>query len=221
MKTALIQMVFLLAVCPAIMGSEGKFEVESNSLKLIDKGERTEFIGDVVMTRGKMRIKSDKVISSKKTDLLEASGKVEMNYSSDTVKVSSRCRRLTVDQGTRKIRLFDDVKARITETLPEEVRAADVVSSGLEVDYAGTDIEAYFNGDVKMTSEEIEVNSEKAVYSKKAGTVVFSGAPSARTYNDKHQAGYSGEIMSVSVSEMSFSIKGNATARIRVYGTKM
>jgi lipopolysaccharide export system protein LptA len=181
----------------------------------LNKGRINEFVGDVKITSDDFIVTSDKAVSDKKTGIIEATDNVYIKYSSDTWNVEGWCDEVKIFPDKNIFIMTGSVKTvyRQANSDTNEEDQAEVFSDSVKFDYS-PEQEAFFNGNVKVIKEKMEVVSREAFYSKKSGMIEFKGEPKAVNRSDEFRSECRGDIIRFFMGEEKVDIKGRAHTRI-------
>ncbi len=205
----IITIIMVLAVCS---NSLAKINIDSKSVKLLNQGTVTEFIDNVCIKSPEFLVTSDRAVSRKQDDMVEASGNVYIKYSSDTWNVEGWCRELEMNNKEQFFILKGDVKA-IYKIDGSTEDVTEVYADRMKFNYS-EDQKAFFTGHVRAVREAVTVLSEKAFYSRPAGKIEFTHFPTAVSMSDDVKTEYAGDIISMFMEDKNIRISGNTHTRV-------
>ena len=199
----------MMALCTA--GLWAKVDIQSDSLRILQRGEVNQFTGNVVIVSDNIRVNAKKAVSRKNESIVEATGDVFVTYSSGTWKVESWCSSLKIMLDEEKFEMTGDVRSDYRE-------AGSTVSTLMNADkatfYYGGEQKAFFEGSVKAVREGITVNSGRAFYSQYIDMIEFTQDPVARSATETLTSVYSGDIINLYTEVKRIKITGNANTKV-------
>ncbi|MFH1414716.1 MAG: LptA/OstA family protein [Elusimicrobiota bacterium] len=190
-----------------------KINIDSKSVKFLERGNITEFIGDVFITEENMDMTADRAVSNKKEGTVEAAGNVHMNYSSSTWNVEAWCDNIMIITENKKYILTGNVRT-IHKTQEGDTIDVTEISADRIIMENAVDRRIIFEDNVRTKRQDITVMSDRAVYSRDDDRIDFTGSPSAESIFEDTAAEYSGDVITVFLDEERIRITGRAHTRI-------
>ncbi|GEM_PF-3278463 len=217
MRRLLSAAVFFLASASLCYGG---FSIDSDSLELLEKGEISKFKGNVRITGENFTINSETAESDRRAGFMTLEGDVDINYSSDTWRFSASCDTAKIDEHSEMIYLKGNTRSIYYTPQEEESTRVICYADEADIDYSANR-RAFFKGNVRVEREGLRIFSQRAEYYNDEEFIEFTQNPYAYSVLDEAETRYSGEIISVYISENRITIEGDARARVRVDESEM
>jgi lipopolysaccharide export system protein LptA len=190
-----------------------KVNIDSNSLKILEMGKVSEFIGDVRITSEELYITADRAISREDKDIIEVSGNVYVKYSSTTWNLEGWCERLKV-LSENNIMIMDENSRTIYRTTDlDNNEEVEIFADHVKMDYSENQ-HAFFEGNVKADNSKLNVLSDNAFYSKKKEMIEFTGNPRAVSNIEDFKSEYSGDKILMRINTEEVNLSGNAHTKV-------
>lgn len=211
-----------------------ELKIESNSLNILEKGNISEFFGDVRISGDAIEVKAEKAVFNEKTRIINAEGNVEFKYSSGTWRIEGRCGEIEIDELARKVFVWKNTETKFFSYDVHPVRKGSIgdpaeVSEISNVVNVSTTIiysqkvfidysiqEAVFEGDVKVLRDKVSIFSDKAVYFKDTDKIVFTGSPLVVSIFEDGKIEHSADIINFYLKDEKVNLSGGAHTRVYI-----
>lgn len=191
--------------------SLARVNINSSSLKILERGKVSVFIGDVHITAPNLVVTARKAVSREQEGIIEAEGDVYVKYSSTTWNIEAWCRELKIISEAQSLIMTGNAKAIYGSDDSSSNDVTEVYADRIEFNYSGRQ-EASFEGNVRVERNKMTVFSNKAFYSKKDERIEFTDSPKAVSLAGGVKSEYSGDSISLFIEDEKIKISGSAHA---------
>ncbi|MGM0568582.1 MAG: LptA/OstA family protein [Elusimicrobiota bacterium] len=188
--------------------------VDSDSMRILQRGEVVEFSGNVSVNAPEVRATAQQALMQREGARVEASGNVELYYSSAALNFTGWCENLVYDRPGEYIQMDGNVKI-VYE--PEDDDISSVIYAGRAHIDLSKEGKIRFTSDVRAQRGDVKIVSGEAVYDRQKEIFVFTLEPRAFTRAEDFFIDYSGDEMVFSLVDEEVLIKGNASTRIKAH----
>ncbi len=202
-----------LVFFPVLLRAD-KIKIDSDSMRILRRGEIIEFTGNVKVTSPEMTATAERATMAQGGEVVTAEGNVELYYSSGAWDFSGWGEKLVFDRGQGYMNIQQDVKVIYQPGITATTTV--VFADNAEVNFSDGRQEGRFEGNVIAVRGNVKVTAGLAHYDREREVFTFTDDPVA--YSDMEQAytKYKGERIVFSLVVEEVSMRGNAVTRIKI-----
>lgn len=212
--------VFLLSIFLPVYLSTflccGPATITGDKMKMLQKGDVLEFIGNVKLIQQNLIITADKMKSDEKTGMVEGYGNITVKYSSGTENTYAwgDTAEYNKNNGCGIFTGNIKVKRTLSKTpVSTDANVVDLTCGELEVFEFGDRFHALKN--VKITQPETAATSDEAFYDHKTKEILLTGGPPKVIRTDKRgYSEYSGDKIVIVTDTEVFTVLGNVKTKM-------
>lgn len=209
MKKILITYYLLLTTYCLYAGEPAT--ITGDKMKMLQKGDILEFIGNVKLVQQNLTISCDKMKSNEKTGMVEGYGSIAVRYSSGTENTYAWGDTAEYNKNSGSGIFTGNIKVkRIRQGTTDSL---DLTCDKLEVFEFGNRFHAIKN--VQITQPYTVATSSEAFYDHKTKEILLTGGPPKIIRTDeKGRSEYSGDKITIITDTEVFTILGNVKTKI-------
>lgn len=205
--------VFALILLSAISVYAGETAtITSDRMKILSKGEVSDFIGHVVLIHKTLAINSDGMKMNEKSGDASAAGSVYIKYSSGTSVTNVWGDTAKYNKNTGNGSVFGNVKIK-RELTPSATDVINITCDELEIFDSGERLHAIKN--VKINKSGTDAAGSEAFYEHKTNEILLLGKPAViKKTEGSTQSEYSGDKVHIDVETETVSITGSVRTKV-------
>ena len=185
--------------------------ITGDKMKILQKGDILEFIGNVKLVQQNLTISCDKMKSNEKTGMVEGYGNITVKYSSGTENTYAWGDTAEYNKNSGSGIFTGNIKVK--RILRDTTNSLDLTCDKLEVFDAGNRFHAIKN--VRITQPYTVATSDEAFYDQKTKEILLlGGPPKVVRADEKGYSEYSGDKISIITDTEVFTILGNVKTKI-------
>ncbi|MBI5573285.1 MAG: hypothetical protein HY919_01860 [Elusimicrobia bacterium] len=190
--------------------------ITGDKMKMLQKGDILEFIGNVKLVQQNLTITADRMKSNEKTGMVEGCGSIKIKYSSGTENTYAWGDTAEYNKNSGSGIFTGNVKVKRTvsqKSTGTDTNAVDLTCEELEIFEFGDRYHAIKN--VQINREYTVATSSEAFYDHKTKEIFLTGGPPKIIRTDeKGHSEYSGDKISIITDTELFTILGNVKTKI-------
>lgn len=188
--------------------------ITGDKMKMLQKGDILEFIGNVKLVQQNLTITADKMKSNEKTGMVEGYGSITVKYSSDTENTYAWGDTAEYNKNNGSGIFTGNVKVKRTVSKkPKDTDSIVLTCEKLEIFDFGDRYRAIKN--VQINQEYTVATSSEAFYDNKTKEIFLTGGPARIIRNDENgHSEYSGDKISIVTDKEKFTVLGNVKSKM-------
>ncbi|PIU82918.1 MAG: hypothetical protein COS68_06855 [Elusimicrobia bacterium CG06_land_8_20_14_3_00_38_11] len=189
----------------------GPATITGDKMKMLQKGDILEFIGNVKLVQQNLTITADKMKSNEKTGMVEGYGHITVKYSSGTENRYAWGDTAEYNKNSGSGIFTGNVK--IKRILGDTTDSIDLTCEELEVFEFGDRYHAIKN--VRISQEYTVATSSEAFYDNETKEIFLTGGPPKVVRTDeKGHSEYSGDKIAIDTKKEVFTVLGNVKTKM-------
>jgi lipopolysaccharide transport protein LptA len=185
--------------------------ITGDKMKMLQKGDILEFIGNVKLVQQNLTITADKMKSNEKTGMVEGYGNITVKYSSGTENTYAWGDKAEYNKNSGSGIFTGNIKVK--RILRDTTDSLDLTCDELEVFEFGDRFHAIKN--VRITQPYTVATSSEAFYDHKTEEILLTGGPPKIIRTDeKGHSEYSGDKIAIVTDTEEFTVLGNVKTKM-------
>ena len=185
--------------------------ITGNKMKMLQKGDILEFIGNVKLVQQNLTITADKMKSNEKTGMVEGYGRITVKYSSGTENTYAWGDTAEYNKNSGSGIFTGNIKVK--RVLQDTTGSLDLTCGELEVFEFGDRFHAIEN--VWINQLYTVATSSEAFYDYKTKEILLTGGPPKIIRTDeKGHSEYSGDKIAIVTDKEIFTVIGNVKTKM-------
>ncbi|PKM92938.1 MAG: hypothetical protein CVU80_00705 [Elusimicrobia bacterium HGW-Elusimicrobia-4] len=185
--------------------------ITGNQMKMLQKGDILEFIGNVKFVQQNLTITADKMKSNEKTGIVEGYGNITVHYSSGSQNTYAWGNNAKYNKNSGFGIFTGNIKVK--KILHDTTASLDLTCDELEVFEFGDRFHAIKN--VKIIQPQTEATSNEAFYNHKTKEILLTGGPPKITkFDEKGQTEFSADQITIVTDKEVITSSGNVKAKM-------
>ncbi|MDO8734601.1 MAG: LptA/OstA family protein [Elusimicrobiota bacterium] len=204
--------------------------ITGNKMKMLQKGDILEFIGNVKLVQQNLTITADKMKSNEKTGMVEGYGSITVRYSSGTENTYAWGDTAEYNKNSGSGIFTGNVKIKRTLSKPPSGMDTNVINPGRDdklsdsngLNLTCEELEIFEFGDRYHAIKNVQINQEytvatssEAFYDHKTKEIFLTGGPPKIIRTDeKGHSEYSGDKIAIVTDKEKFTVLGNVRTKM-------
>jgi len=213
-KSMVMVFVFIMCAIPIFAATDAgePATITSDRMKILSKGEVSDFIGHVKLVHKNLTINSDEMKMNEKSGDASGSGNIYINYSSGTTVTNVWGNAALYNRNTGNGTVTGDVKVK-RELTPGTTDVLNLTCDKLEIFNSGERLHAVNN--VKIFKTGTEAYGNDAFYEHKNNELLLTGRPAKiKRVDGKTVSEYSGDKVHIDINTEAVTITGNVKTKV-------